>query len=428
MPNVKKLNLSSTLTWLSLFVITAFLYNFSLKDHIFRADSHIAVLLITALALLVAANFKTLYDKFKSRKEGDCVFISITLVLIPALLLLRNGDIENNNFGKPFFSLYVLLLLLLFVYAKEIQRPALVLTALFTLEHVFFTWFFYFFTDIYKNHVISLFPDFSKELGYQLEQGQMAGITMHYSTNAIYLSIGFIIFCAALIRAKTKKQLIISITSSALTMSALLITGKRGPLLFAVAAVVMTYFACNLKNIKKTLIRTSLILVSAVCIIFAVSVFVPSITEPFDRFFNEKDLTNGRMPMYTLAVDNFKENSVFGIGWGQYKYVYEQSDIKGTQDIMDAHNVYLQLLCEVGIVGTAVFVTLFAYTLWHTFKLIYRRSQKDALSKPLVFSLGIQIYFLLYCMTGNPLYDVFALYPYILGISITLGEQNRENQ
>ena len=422
----KQTDIRALIIWITLGLTTAFIYNFSLKEYVFPSDIYIALLLTLCLGALLAVVGRELIAKAKGLKKKDFILPAVALILIPLFILIRNGDIANGNFGKPFFSLFAIALFIIFVYVKDTVKPALALISAFTLEHVFFTWFFYFCPTLYKNHILGLFPDFQAELLYQFEHRQMAGLTMHYSLNSIYLSIGVIVFCAGIIRAAGKKQFITNIVLAVLTMSALLITGKRGPLVFVVAAVFAMYFFSNIKDIKKTLIRAGIILVAAAVIILVLSVFIPSLTEPFERFFNQKDITNGRMGMYGLAVDNFLENPVFGVGWGEYKYIFEDSALTSTQSRMDAHNVYLQLLCEVGVIGFILFIAVFAITLYKTVKAVTRAMADKTLGIGLVFSLGMQVYFLLYCITGNALYDIYAFYPYAIGCAIMFGETKNE--
>lgn len=67
------------------------------------------------------------------------------------------------------------------------------------------------------------------------------------------------------------------------------------------------------------------------------------------------DITSGRTELWKSAWDIFKENPIFGIGFGGFAY-----HISGTfrsihgQDVMDVHNCTLQLLCENGILGTVI--------------------------------------------------------------------------
>ncbi len=70
----------------------------------------------------------------------------------------------------------------------------------------------------------------------------------------------------------------------------------------------------------------------------------------------------GRLLMWGLAWNFFIHSPIFGIGWGNFRMLYgsELHYSWLTPDILDVHNVYLQLLAETGIFG---FVTFFSFIL-----------------------------------------------------------------
>ena len=416
-----RIDVRKILTYLSLTVIMAFVYNISLKEHVFASDIYIAITLLGCLGVLMLAHGKKIWQKIKmlSIKEGVLFGVCLLLLLI---MLIGNGDLAHGNFGKPFFSVYTVLLLLVYVYVEDCNKPLMQLITVFTLEHVFFTWFFYFCPNLYKNHIIPLFPEFEYELIWQFEHNQAAGFTMHYSTNGIYLAVGVIAFVCLLLSEKGKKKIPYAVLS-AVTMATLFLTGKRGHLLFVVAALFLVYFILNIKKIKKVLITSGIVLAAGVVLVLLVSLFIPDILTPFTRFFTEADITNGRMPLYRLALDEFLEHPIFGNGWGSYKYAFDASGVAGTRNNMDTHNVYLQLLSESGIVGFGVFVSIFIYMLATNIRLLH--SDKREISPYLIFALGIQLFFLMYCVTGNPLYDVQISFIYVFACSVVLMESRK---
>jgi O-antigen ligase len=91
---------------------------------------------------------------------------------------------------------------------------------------------------------------------------------------------------------------------------------------------------------------------------------------------------------------------------------------------MDAHNVYLQLLAEVGILGFLIFIFIFLYSLIKTISLFRNIGNNeihltDDYHYYLSFSLAMQVYFLVYCLSGNPLYDAQVFYPYVVACAIS---------
>lgn len=165
------------------------------------------------------------------------------------------------------------------------------------------------------------------------------------------------------------------------------------------------------------------ILVLALAFLFILINYVPALSTFINRFAEtaeEGDVLLGRTKMWKIALDNFKMSPLVGIGWGHF--------IKINIHAWNAHNIYLQLLCETGIIGFSVYVFFFGYFLFSTMiKLIRcRQSLEDrcSISNNLMISLGIQVFFLLYGFTGNPLYDKEMYGPYLLACAISAYYRN----
>ena len=95
------------------------------------------------------------------------------------------------------------------------------------------------------------------------------------------------------------------------------------------------------------------------------------------------------------------------------------------REMNHVHNVYLQLLCETGIIGFTFYMTWFISILWLSIKSyrrinFYKTSEFESANFHLKFAIGYQVFFLLYCMTGNPLYTEEMFIPYFICCSIAL--------
>ena len=132
----------------------------------------------------------------------------------------------------------------------------------------------------------------------------------------------------------------------------------------------------------------------------------------------DSDISNGRMPLYNLAINIFLHNPVFGIGWAGYRYEYSNYKfLGGSATTMNAHNIYLQILSELGIVGFILLYGLMMYTLVITVKIVYK-SKEYFLTEierwMILFSLSMQILFLLSGIVENVLYYEQTMFPYAL--------------
>ena len=97
---------------------------------------------------------------------------------------------------------------------------------------------------------------------------------------------------------------------------------------------------------------------------------------------------NGREDMWSSAIRIFYNNPIFGCGYGSYQII--------SGSLYNAHNGYLQLLAEVGILGCAVFFTISIETMVRAFKnLHFSKSTGNYLA------VNLLILTFLYAVTGN---------------------------
>lgn len=209
---------------------------------------------------------------------------------------------------------------------------------------------------------------------------------------------------------------------------ALLLTGKRAHLLVVIFSCIVCYLICT-RGKKKLLFINALLWGSCVVIpmLLVSSEIVSSIpvlarfSETFNGLLSGADVSNGRNKLSAYAWDLFKENPIFGIGWGQYRY-----SIVGTVTLMtemDTHNIYLQSLCETGLVGFLSFVIAALLSLkrsFHNLKTVLEWDTEWSFFKMIcIYSLGYQLFFLLYGISGNPLYDINYILMYFVSVSMT---------
>jgi len=185
---------------------------------------------------------------------------------------------------------------------------------------------------------------------------------------------------------------------------AILTLGRRGELLGAVVlCAAMVLLLCTPK------MRIALILGGGCGILLLLWLFVrflPQIKE-IDIFYryvrtvenlvNGYDFTSGRMGLYALAIEGFRSAPLFGIGFDRFYTLVNPllTDIEGNV-MQDAHNIYLQMLCETGIVGTVLTLVPMLWLLVTTFRALQfaRRLPDRRGVEPLTVSLLIQSYLL----------------------------------
>ena len=115
------------------------------------------------------------------------------------------------------------------------------------------------------------------------------------------------------------------------------------------------------------------------------------------------DVTNGRSILYAKMISVFLENPVLGIGpLATMEYSGEYL----------GHNIYLQYLCESGLIGFICLIWLMAGNLVKTIKCINRIQIGQ--NTELYFLLLVQLFVVIYGFMGNPFYNIIFLIPYAL--------------
>lgn len=86
---------------------------------------------------------------------------------------------------------------------------------------------------------------------------------------------------------------------------------------------------------------------------------------------NKYQSNSERLLMWNSAWNMFKDHPVLGVGLGQYKNNYQQKYISPKAkepNLEHAHNNFMQMLAENGMVGFLGFMTTFTYIIWHNFR------------------------------------------------------------
>ena len=128
-------------------------------------------------------------------------------------------------------------------------------------------------------------------------------------------------------------------------------------------------------------------------------------------------ITNGRTAIYENAIELWKKNRMFGIGWGNFKYSTSQS----TWYVgFDVHNCYLQILCETGIIGAIFYYILTFFSIINSIRsILITRKYGEEMHNLALLTGFIQIFFCMYCITEPILYEYTDYIIYFISINIT---------
>ena len=417
--------------WISAFLLIFNVYHTKLMSIFMFTASSASTLVIQGFAVaLLLTYFMT--DKKLSLYKTEIQPIEWLLILTLAIMSVTTKSINENLTYIIRYAVLVLIVILM-KYDEEFFHIIFYCILAAGLVHVAATLWFYFDTDFYMANIYPHFDSSQKAHLYeQVQKNHHAvGLSNHYSQNGIYMAISL---CAsfALLFMKSHKNILWRVLLLSAVFFALILTGKRGVLIFSVFAMLISYVICKKGAFANKLITVLFILSSMSLVIYVLSFYIEGVASAFERitamFLTENeasDVSNGRFKLYAIAWNFFKESPVLGIGWREFSKeavnFYNQDSV-----LRDAHNVFLQLLCETGIIGFLIFITLFISAITQTIQLVVKSTKNmlylsDKTKIALIFSLCYQVFFLAYCITGNPLYDLETVYVYIISVGFSSG-------
>lgn len=222
--------------------------------------------------------------------------------------------------------------------------------------------------------------DFFAPLGYGVSLG-----TYSYTDYVLYL--GMAVCCADLaVKPRTQKRIWINALSLAFLLLAMVVLGRRGELLAAAVAIGALVLAlCSRRKRRIILIAGAVFAAAAVILVLA---FLPQLgkvpvlaryVETIEQILSGADITSGRGILMAMGWAGFVSRPLFGLGWGQYVQMSAQIGMCDTDGnlIEDCHNIYLQFLCETGIVGAVLLLVPIFYLFITTCRMLRAAKTMD---------------------------------------------------
>lgn len=346
--------------------------------------------------------------------------IALGVPIMSRVFRTYDGNGIKETLGFTTFYLCSTIYALSCVRNRKLMKASFKIISVYSVILVFCTILFRYTPQLYMEHILVLFNR-QEDLAKGYLSGNMSGLTSHYSTNAIYMALAVILtVCSMIVNRKNSgnKRKVLLYFTFVTASAALLMTGKRGQLIFTIVAAAAGYYFYMSDRTKGRIFRVFSILILSLLISYAGYLLIPDIFSSVTRMINKMDsvdVTTGRARLWTMALEYFKNYPLAGIGFKQFLRITE----------LDVHNIYLQFLCETGIAGTIIYMVALTYTLKVNFKNLisarkfhlYENCEDEFF---LLFSFMYQVFFLTYGITGNPFYDLPTLFPYMFSVGITL--------
>lgn len=120
------------------------------------------------------------------------------------------------------------------------------------------------------------------------------------------------------------------------------------------------------------------------------------------RAFEKEDVTSGRSDMWADLIKKSYDALITGYGPASVTAIYSG----------DAHNIYLQILYENGIIGLGLYLAFFGLNIKSSYSCLKAGNNLARIG------IAVQIAILFYGFTGNPLTDIFIFLLYLLASTI----------
>ena len=358
-------------------------------------------------------------------RSGRLPVMAALWVGLLAVKLWRNHDISSGNYMQMLYYIMCFMMTLLFTRRVRWIERVWPVVRVYAVFHLATGLILLFFRDFLLNRIVPLFY-LSQSGQYLLREaisnGYMTGLTYHYSTMGMYMALGTVAFAPVLF--ERRKGHLRRWAMMAVMLLGLFMTGKRGPLVFTVMALGIVYILAERMYTRRGFMRI-MKRVLLLLLFFVLSyLFVPQVRSLVNRFLTNlgdaNSYTSGRMEyMWVYAVQQFFEHLFFGTGWRGFRYMIPT--LAGI-NANDAHNIYLQVLAETGIFGAIITFGFFLYAWYAGYKAMRLQDKRGVLSpaqtNTVKISLSYQTFFLLYGISGNPLYDEQCFVPYFISCAV----------
>jgi O-antigen ligase len=206
----------------------------------------------------------------------------------------------------------------------------------------------------YTGFYFHLYP--TQEESLPPWNGRIPSFLFHFNALAGYLNLVLPFAIGCTVFAKDRALRILGFVTQIMGSTALYFTGSRGGMIAYGGMLLISIWYLTPK--RKALIS---ILLSAV----VAAGLVLSMQERGGgaRLREVDDFTQeSRLAVWGAAVAMFTSHPLLGVGYGNYRSLYNNYLGSDGPDILDAHNTYLQFLADTGAIGFLVFcVLMFAF-------------------------------------------------------------------
>lgn len=365
---------------------------------------------VTTWFLYIAVFFLLCSVFFKKKIVIDKGNIYLLLILIVMIIgCFYTKDLNNAIRQSSLFLIYGLIYLIVKQKDEKLSNKFVQIYYCFSFIILLTVYLQFLYPDMFNSflkEVLSNDNYLSIMNAYNIDKsfvGLSPSVTVtSFSLGVLMFTSGINFFSCFFNKNKKNSMKKVDVVIFVLSLFGIIITNKRGIFISSTIAFLLSIFLNKDISIKKitntklvVMIFSILFIISAVSIIF-------SNNNNIDHFigrFKGDNLLTGRETFYDNAITDLNNNGafswLFGFGTGS-AYIINDTGL---------HNVYLQIIYDHGIIGLFIFILFFLYNLKSSIKKICNER---------FVQLAVQISFLIYCLSGNPLYSYYIMIPYLI--------------
>jgi O-antigen ligase len=216
--------------------------------------------------------------------------------------------------------------------------------------------------DGYTGFYFWLYP--SLEDAIEPWSGRVTSFLNHFNSLATYINLLFPLALAAAVLAKDRiLRKRCQFLAIGLVILLFLTQSRGGIIAFGLSLVLGILMLIEKWKTKVTML---------VAVLLIVSLSFGLLVAFSDRFGEVDAFTKiTRLRLYFAAWNMFTANPVMGVGFGNFRESYDPSEVYAEVGFADAHNLYLKLLAETGIIGFSLFMGMcatFAFIAYRQFR------------------------------------------------------------
>lgn len=250
---------------------------------------------------------------------------------------------------------------------------------------------------------------------------QYSGLFYEVSFSALVLSLGCIIcFVECSIN---KSEWIKNSFFIAIMYYAVILTGKRSFMLIVPVLLMMFWLFNDYRNLD--VMRVTAVFGFLLLLIWKSNAIFGLVSSVLTKGQGDTIQLSSREQYWRLALDMFTESRIWGKGINSFDIAFNRAGIKQVVlDFAGAHNSYIQLLAETGIIGALLYVAGIFSTVISGIKEIvfcYKHHKKNKMIYNSIAVLALLL-IMMYGVTGNVLYQpqqVFMIFLF-LGMILNL--------